>query len=87
MGGEEFAVFFTGKNFEQSLLIAEQLRENVEETKFQFDGRQINVTISVGIAGGSGLSFVQLYQDADKMLYQAKAAGKNCVKPDPVCVA
>ncbi len=83
MGGEEFAVFFEGKDFNQSLMIAEQLRKNIEDNEFRFNGQQINVTISVGIATGCGVSFVGLYQKADKMLYQAKESGKNCVKPDP----
>ena len=46
----------------------------------------MEVTISAGIATGSGLSFVELYQTADKMLYRAKDAGKNCVWPQPEAV-
>jgi diguanylate cyclase (GGDEF)-like protein len=77
MGGEEFAVFFEDRDFKQSLLIAEQLRKKIEQTRFQFGGKQIDVTVSIGIAGGRSLSFAALYQEA----------GKNCVRPDPASVA
>ena len=86
MGGEEFAIFFKGTSNSHSLNIAEQLRKKVEETAFLFDGKKIDVTISAGIATGRGVSFVQLYREADKMLYRAKEAGKNCVRPSLVPV-
>ena len=83
MGGEEFAVFFKGRSLEVSTALADRLRKNVEQKAFEHKGSEINVTISVGIASGRGLSFIELYQQADKMLYEAKRAGKNCVRPEP----
>ena len=80
IGGEEFAVFFAGTDAAHTMQTAECLRSNVEQKSFKYRGQLINVTISIGIAVGKGMSFQQLYQNADHMLYAAKKAGKNCIK-------
>ena len=77
-GGEEFAVLLPNSSLEESLLVAERLRQNIESTDFESIER---CTVSIGIA-----SLENYYEDAykwldkaDKALYQAKKDGRNRV--------
>jgi len=40
----------------------------------------LQVTFSCGLAGFNGQSASDLIEQADQALYQAKKAGRNCVK-------
>ncbi len=78
-GGEEFLVILPGTATEGAMILAERLRENVENTRV--DGLQ--VTISIGVAcfpDAPVASYDKLIEAADKALYEAKAAGRNCVR-------
>ncbi|MBR7888789.1 diguanylate cyclase [Marinomonas sp. A79] len=82
IGGEEFAVLLPLTEHEEALVIAERLRVAVEQSAV-VDGKHqpIHYTVSFGVASKAGAScFVdRLLNRADKALYKAKAAGKNCV--------
>lgn len=77
IGGEEFAVFFCGEGPEGARRVSERIRLCIAEERMLYDRQSIAVTISIGIASGQGPSLQPLYQRADRMLYQAKALGKN----------
>lgn len=81
-GGEEFVIVTPGRGEETARIIANRL-----VTKFRgmrhpvIEGREINVTISIGIAiMGEGETFRTvdaLVEAADKALYLAKKNGRN----------
>ncbi|MEM9461166.1 MAG: GGDEF domain-containing protein [Myxococcota bacterium] len=80
-GGEEFAIILPEIGLSQAASFAETLRRMVEEASFVFEGRDISVTISIGVAAiepevTTADEFVQL---ADSRLYRAKQAGRNRV--------
>ncbi|MCX4028877.1 diguanylate cyclase [Endozoicomonas sp. SM1973] len=84
-GGEEFVVILPGTDKTGALKVAEAMREGVENLhihhEFALTGDR--VTISAGIASALPLvsmSHVDLLREADQALYQAKQAGRNCVK-------
>jgi len=81
LGGEEFAVLLPETGPEAALALAERLRAAIAEMSVNFAGLAIRQTISIGCAGGradeAGLEV--LLRDADRALYMAKAAGRNCV--------
>lgn len=79
IGGEEFAIFIRNMGHARSLETAEAFRRRIEAHSFEYQGHHLHVTVSIGVAVGSSLSFDQFYQRADDMLYKAKEAGKNCV--------
>jgi diguanylate cyclase len=77
-GGEEFAILLPNSNLEESLLVAERLRQDIESTQFDSIDK---CTVSIGIA-----SLDRQYDDAykwldsaDQALYQAKKEGRNKV--------
>jgi diguanylate cyclase len=77
-GGEEFAILLPNSNLEKSLLVAERLRQDIENT--QFDTID-TCTVSIGIAS-LDMRYTDAYKwldNADKALYQAKKEGRNKV--------
>lgn len=84
IGGEEFAVLTKGKGPEQIAAFTNSIREVIEAKAFDFPASPFGrVTVSAGFfvaAPGSGETVGEIYQRADKALYQAKQAGRNRVE-------
>jgi diguanylate cyclase (GGDEF)-like protein len=87
-GGEEFAVLLPGAAADAALLVAQRVRRNIERILLPGSGirngervQMISVTASVGIATYRGVddNVHTMMERADMALYQAKAAGRNCV--------
>lgn len=81
MGGDEFCVFAFDLISED--LMKKKAEELVQKGQFHFKsptGNPIHVTFSVGGActTETGRSYKDVYAMADKALYEAKRAGKNC---------
>jgi diguanylate cyclase (GGDEF)-like protein/PAS domain S-box-containing protein len=82
-GGEEFIAVIGHADKQVLSLLSNKLRVLVEQSNF-FDGRElINVTISIG----STVSTMEdtpetLLRRADKLMYDAKLSGRNCVVMD-----
>jgi diguanylate cyclase (GGDEF)-like protein len=83
-GGEEFAAILTNAPLKIALQIAERIRTQVEASSFQWEGRKIPVTLSIGVAvaGGKDADGEALIRAADAALYQAKQSGRNRVAAD-----
>ena len=79
-GGEEFVVLATGTDLEGAAFLAEKVRTAVAETSFgvESNGEPMRVTVSIGVAQYEG-DRRDFFEAADRALYRAKAAGKNCV--------
>jgi diguanylate cyclase (GGDEF)-like protein len=85
-GGEEFAVIVPETDLEGAIDLAERLRKALESEEIELqNGTRLSVTASFGatvkgdLPGGE-----KLVAAADKLLYEAKRAGKNRVAPEPV---
>ncbi len=79
-GGEEFAIILRNVNADLALMIAERLRKSIEAEKVVFRGKDIKITISIGLATLDGSNFEtieDLIQKADENLYAAKEGGRN----------
>lgn len=80
LGGEEFGLILPSVNLDKATRMTEQLRDVVSNTPLEFDGKTINLTVSVGIATWTeGADIDQLLSEADKALYLAKNSGRNTV--------
>ena len=76
-GGEEFAVLLPGLSSEEALRVAETIRLKV----LKWFGDTGITTVSIGVASlmpDTATDWGQLVNGADKALYAAKAAGRNC---------
>jgi diguanylate cyclase (GGDEF)-like protein len=79
-GGEEFMLLLTETGVDDAAALAEKLRQLIERQGFAVEGNpSLNVTVSIGIAGGQGqqLRTDALVRDADAAMYSAKALGRN----------
>ncbi|MCE2593369.1 diguanylate cyclase [Motilimonas cestriensis] len=75
-GGEEFMVFLQAATPNGAMLVAERIRQQVENNTLS--AQNLNITISVGIAVTQGeMTFEMLVEQADSALYQAKQNGRN----------
>jgi diguanylate cyclase (GGDEF)-like protein len=79
-GGEEFLVLLLNTDIENSVRIAEQIRQKVESTNFALKSGTFLITITIGAAQyKEGESIDVMLERADKNLYRGKSFGKNQV--------
>ncbi len=77
-GGEEFVILLPETTVENAACLAEELRESLSRMDIPGVG---SVTASFGVAGyRPGDTMDALTQRADDLMYEAKAAGRNCVR-------
>lgn len=78
-GGEEFAILLPMTTTADSQAAAERVRRAMDEYVFSFEGHEIKLTVSVGVASAMrGDDANLLVQRADTALYTAKQQGRNC---------
>jgi len=82
VGGEEFAVVLYETELEAAVSVAEKIRLKVQETSYQYDGKFVQITTSIGLSqidtDEDDIEIIQ--QRADKALYKAKEQGRNRVE-------
>ena len=79
-GGEEFTILLPGVNANGASLAAERIRRVIEKHVFNSQQGTVPVTISLGTASVTLQDTVKaIIERADKGLYLAKNAGRNCV--------
>ncbi|MCL2918589.1 sensor domain-containing diguanylate cyclase [Shewanella litorisediminis] len=81
-GGEEFAIILPSTDAEGAVAVAEHIREAVEQLTIEWEQFEIPLTVSIGVSSNiieSDEHPLQLLEQADKALYQAKHDGRNRV--------
>lgn len=80
-GGEEFALLLPSTSVEEALILAERIRNAVASKRIMKRATKEEigqVTISIGISSYTALQNSEdLFQAADKNLYEAKRGGRN----------
>ena len=80
-GGEEFVILLPETPIEAANQVAERLRLSIMENPITTDSGPLRITVSVGVAEANSLDTLQkLIERADEALYDAKHAGRNCVR-------
>lgn len=88
-GGEEFSALLIQTGLQEAREIAERIRHSIEHKIFELrDGRQLNVTISIGVATTEELDMQRgpaelgaaLVELSDARVFQAKSSGRNQVR-------
>lgn len=85
-GGEEFCLMLPDTRLENTLIVAERIRQRVEETPFVSGSITIHLTASIGVAALENVpeealfSANALIERADRALYAAKDRGRNRVE-------
>ena len=83
-GGEEFVIILRRTSPPGALALANDIRELVEVATFEFQGKQMPITVSIGVAT---LTHPAVYKEpsdllaaADQAMYTAKEKGRNRVE-------
>lgn len=81
-GGEEFVLMLSGADAQQAAQVAERLRAAVEAARVDTVAGEVRVTVSLGCVtlSESRATLQALLHAADQALYEAKSAGRNCVR-------
>lgn len=84
-GGEEFAILLPNATGQEGVKIAEDICEGIArlDIKHPASGVAEHVTVSIGVYGAAPRELddsQELIKLADHALYEAKAAGRNCVR-------
>lgn len=80
-GGEEFVLLLPETSLDKAVEVAERLCRMIEAYRVVFNGSEISITLSIGVAaiGPDCKDSDSLFQQADLAMYQAKLAGRNRV--------
>ena len=77
-GGEEFVALLPATTVVEAYNTAQKLREKIEKSSFQID---MPLSVSIGLTRiKEGDELRSVIERADKALYMAKDAGRNCVR-------
>lgn len=83
-GGDEFALVLPEIDAASALTVCEKLRSLVAAYPFAFGGQNVPVTTSIGLQccdhSAGEITPGELIAAADRRLYEAKQAGRNCVR-------
>jgi diguanylate cyclase (GGDEF)-like protein len=87
-GGEELALILPDTDLSAAVSVAERVRDLIREIPFEARGKRVAVTASLGVAELHGLlgkvsgvlTPSRLLVAADRALYEAKSAGRDCVR-------
>lgn len=87
IGGEEFAILLKNTSINDAILLANQIREKIKNNPFMLNSDQTNVTVSIGVSKVSRDDVGQndVFNRADKALYESKSKGRdrttiNCIE-------
>jgi len=79
-GGEEFIILMCDINRENVFKAAERIRMEIFKTSVEFDGKDISVSASFGVACAIAADdLMEAAKQADEALYRAKKEGRNRV--------
>ncbi|MGD8867976.1 MAG: sensor domain-containing diguanylate cyclase [Gemmatimonadales bacterium] len=80
-GGEEFLIVLPSTALDDAAGVVERIRRGVERKRVEWDGRRLQVTVSVGVTAYPELvdRAGAAVPSADAALYKAKHGGRNAV--------
>jgi diguanylate cyclase (GGDEF)-like protein len=82
-GGEEFIVLLKDTDGKTGLMIAEKIRQHVEQQRYAYNGKALQLTVSIGLTTQQPDDTLHsLLSRADHAMYRAKQSGRNrtCVE-------
>jgi diguanylate cyclase len=82
-GGEEFVIILPHTDLEGASVAGNGLREFIDNAAFSYQGKQIPLTISVGVSEfKKDDDHSSVFERADNALYLAKNSGRNTVRTE-----
>lgn len=84
LGGEEFAVLLPRQDEARAAAVAERLRQAIANAPVDgpLDSQPVTISVGGACAGSGEVPLDELLLRADRALYAAKRAGRNCIRFD-----
>ena len=82
-GGEELVLVMPDTSIEDTIMGAEEIRSGVKQLQLEYENTKLeSITVSIGVScfPDDGTDVEGLIDAADKALYRAKEAGRDCVR-------
>ena len=76
-GGEEFIIFLPKTSPKEAYMAAEHVREALENMETIVGGKNIPITVSIGVSDCQTFNLNMLIKQADEALYASKENGRN----------
>ena len=78
-GGEEITILLPETSKVDGWIIGERIRQKIAETEIHYEGKNIKITVSGGLASFpiDAYDGLTLLKNADRAMYRAKSFGKN----------
>lgn len=76
-GGEEFAILLYTEDYNNVVALLENLKQKISEEVHDYHEGKFSITMSFGCCRNSDQEPVDLIDNADKLLYEAKRQGRN----------
>lgn len=84
--GDEFLIIFPDTNLEDAVNLCERIIEETKKQTIRIGDSEVVLTLSIGAScyqENSQDTAKTLVEAADRALYEAKEAGRDCVRPSP----
>jgi diguanylate cyclase (GGDEF)-like protein len=80
-GGDEFLIILQETNINKASEISSRVLQKINTNDFMFENKILKVTLSIGLSEySSNETMDRLIERVDNALYDAKKAGRNCIK-------
>ena len=88
LGGEEFVILLPDTDSGSACLVAEKLRAVLEDVEVKAEAVVLRFTASFGVSqiAEQDQDPLSLIERADAWMYEAKNAGRNCVRSDRIAI-
>ena len=79
LGGDEFGILMEHCDLDQAQRVAENVRKEIEDFRFTWEGRVFNIGVSIGLVpiANPSLDSIDFLKRADAACYAAKDSGRN----------
>jgi diguanylate cyclase (GGDEF)-like protein/PAS domain S-box-containing protein len=81
LGGDEFGILLRNCNTSQARIIADKVRQQIEDFRFAWEDRSFSIGVSIGVVGinAENSQMSHILSEADMACYAAKDSGRNRV--------
>lgn len=79
-GGEEFLLVFENYNLSKAYEVVCCIKEQVAENEIDYKGEDLKITMTYGLISSESFDEMEaVIKAADKLLYEGKERGRNCI--------
>ena len=79
-GGEEFLLVFENYNLSKAYEVVCCIKEQVAENEIDYKGEDLKITMTYGLISSESFDEMETaIKAADKLLYEGKERGRNCI--------